>query len=118
MEERQCLYCQSAFFPNKYSRRQKVCSNPDCQKKRQLDSMKLWRQKNPNYFKYDSSKGLVWLETQRKRSKDWRANNPQKVKAYRRAHYEAYRAYMRDYMRKYRQKNKPLPSQGAPENTP
>lgn len=103
MEQRACLYCNTLFTPNKYSPRQKVCSNPECQKRRQTDSMKDWRQKNPNYFKYDESKDPGWLETQRKRSKMWREKNPDKVRAYRQAHSEEYRSYMRDYMRKYRQ---------------
>lgn len=77
--------------------------------------MKLWRQKNPDYFKYDESKGLVWLETQRKRSKAWRVKNPQKVRAYRQSHYETYRAYMRDYMRRYRQKNEGPPKTIDPQ---
>ena len=107
MEARQCFYCQSAFTPNKYSPRQKICSNPECQKKRQLDSMKLWRQSHPQYFKYDESKGTEWLKVQRDRSKRWRENNPEKVKSYRQTHLEQYREYMRGYMRAYRQKKKP-----------
>ena len=103
MEQRSCLYCNAVFTPNKYSPRQKVCSNPECQKKRQMDSMKVWRDKNPNYFKYDESKEPGWIETQRKRSKQWREKNPDKVRAYRQAHSEEYRNYMREYMRKYRQ---------------
>ena len=111
-----CVYCHSEFTPNKYSPSQKVCSNPECQKTRQLESMKVWREKNPNYFKYDESKGLVWLETQRKRSKVWRENNPEKVRAYRQTHSQEYRQYMREYMRQYREKKKtsagpPVPPQ-------
>lgn len=64
--------------------------------------MKVWREKNPNYFKYDESKEPGWIETQRKRSKLWREKNPDKVRAYRQAHSEEYRNYMREYMRKYR----------------
>ncbi len=118
MEPRACIYCSSTFSANKYSPRQKVCSNPECQKKRQLESMKVWRERNPNYFKYDESKGLVWLETQRKRSKVWRAKNPDKVKAYRQAHTGEYRQYMKDYMRQYRQKKKASVNPPSPENPP
>ena len=106
MESRSCLFCNTPFTPNKYSPRQKVCSSADCQKKRQLGSMQVWRKKNPNYFKYDESKGLEWLELQRKRSKLWRDKNPDKVRSYRVAHNQEYRQYMRDYMRQYRQKQK------------
>ena len=106
MDNRNCLFCNSAFAPNKYSPRQKVCSSPECQKKRQLNSMRVWRKKNPNYFKYDESKGLEWLELQRRRSKVWRDKNPEKVRSYRAAHGQEYRQYMREYMRQYRQKRK------------
>ena len=81
-----------------------------------MESMKAWREKNPNYFKYDESKEPGWIETQRKRSKLWREKNPDKVRAYRQAHNEEYRNYMRDYMRKYRQ-IKTSSAQGNPAIT-
>ena len=118
MDTRTCLYCQTTFNPNKYSRRQKVCSNAECQKKRQRDSMKVWRERNPNYFKYDESKGLAWLETQRKRSKQWRQNNPEKVRSYRKSHLSEYREYMREYMRRYREKKKTTPQGDNPSLPP
>ena len=106
MENQSCIYCGAAFSPNKYSPRQKVCSAAECQKKRQLESMRLWRKKNPNYFKYDESKGTEWIETQRRRSKLWREKNPDKVRSYRQAHSDEYRSYMREYMRQYRQRHR------------
>ena len=106
MDNRSCLFCNSAFLPNKYSPRQKVCSSAECQKKRQLESMRNWRKKNPNYFKYDESKGIEWLEMQRRRSKLWRDKNPEKVRSYRQAHSDEYRSYMRQYMRQYRQRRR------------
>ena len=121
MENQSCIYCGASFSPNKYSPRQKVCSSTECQKKRQLESMRLWRTKNPNYFKYDESKGAAWIETQRRRSKLWREKNPDKVRSYRQAHSEEYRSYMRDYMRKYRQRKGEGGSTAtmpAPENSP
>jgi hypothetical protein len=108
METRNCEYCLLPFTPNKYSRRQKICSDPACQKKRQLESMRQWREKNPNYFKYDESKGLGWLETQRRRAKTWRQNNPDKLRVYRETHLAQYRSYMREYMRRYRAKKDSL----------
>ena len=70
--------------------------------------MRVWREKNPNYFKYDESKGMEWLQTQRRRSKVWREKNPDKVKVYRQTHLTEYREYMREYMHRYRQKKKML----------
>src|SRR6185503_20601861 len=123
MENNLCLFCSAPFAPNKYSPRQKVCSNAECQKKRQLESMRAWRKKNPNYFKYDESKGLEWLQMQRRRSKLWRDKNPEKVRSYRQAHSDEYRAYMRQYMRQYRQRRRgesdtaTLPGPETPSNS-
>ena len=121
MKARVCVYCGTSFSPNKYSPRQKVCSNPACQKKRQLESMKLWREKYPNYFKYDESKGPEWVSRQRQRSKVWREKNPDKVRLYRSAHLKEYREYMREYMQKYRVKksqgNTQRPEEGNPTTT-
>lgn len=80
--------------------------------------MRLWREKNPNYFKYDESKGPAWLEIQRRRSKNWREKNPDKVRSYRLAHSQEYRQYMRQYMRQYRQKKKSQSSQSAGGSPP
>ena len=119
MENKNCLFCSTPFVPNKYSPKQKVCSNVECQKKRQLDSMRSWRQKNPNYFKYDESKGMEWLQLQRRRSKIWRDKNPEKVRSYRTEHHREYREYMREYMRQYRQKQKgPSAASSAPPDVP
>ena len=115
MESRLCVHCKTSFIPSKYSPRQSVCSNAECQKKRQLESMRVWREKNPNYFKYDETKGKDWIDTQRKRSKEWRQNNPDKVRSYRSAHLEEYRRYMREYMRSYREKKKKSVEPTSPE---
>ncbi len=74
--------------------------------------MKRWRDSHPNYFRYEESKGIEWLETQRKRAKAWREKNGDKLKAYRQAHSQEYRDYMRDYMRRYRQKQRGAESTG------
>lgn len=124
MDPKVCIYCKSAFTPNKYSPRQKICASAECQKKRQLDSMRQWRERNPNYFKYDESKGPVWLEAQRRRSKQWREKNPEKVRAYRENHSTEYRQYMKEYMRRYREKKRvpteppsAPPAGGTPSNS-
>jgi len=106
-----CRYCGRPFEKNKYSPRQRVCSHPECQHTRQIDSMREWRKKHPNYFRYDESKGEEWLRTQRERSRVWRQRNPDKIRAYRQTHLQEYRSYMRDYMRRYREKKKSDTSQ-------
>jgi hypothetical protein len=101
-----CIYCNEPFDRNKYSPRQKVCSKTECQHKRQISSMRDWRNKHPNYFKYDESKGEDWLKVQRERSKQWRMRNPDKIRAYRQTHLSEYRNYVRDYMKNYRANRK------------
>ena len=114
IEQRFCVICNAAFAANKYSPRQKVCSKPECQRERQIRSMKEWRSAHPDYFKYDESKGESWLQAQRERSRSWRQNNPDKIRSYRQRHIDEYRGYMREYMRRYRQKRK---SEAAGEST-
>lgn len=108
-----CLYCQQPFEQNKYSKRQKVCSKAECQHARQLASMKEWREKHPDYFKYDESKGEEWLKTQRERSRQWRQRNPDKIRTYRQTHLDDYRNYMREYMKKYRDRKRAQGGSGA-----
>lgn len=117
MESKACIFCHETFTPNKYSPKQTTCSNPECQKRRQLESMKQWRQSHPNYFKFDETKPAEWIQKQRERSKLWRQSNPDKVRAYRQVHLNDYRQYMREYMRQYRQ-NKKSGDEPTPHTTP
>ena len=69
MGERRCLYCQQNFQPSKFQRRQAVCGEADCQRRRRADyhraklaadpeyrdvcrdSPRKWRSCNPDYWK-------------------------------------------------------------------
>src|SRR5919112_1150198 len=69
MGERRCLYCQQIFQPSKFQRRQAVCGEADCQRRRRADyhrrklaadpeysdvccdSPRKWRSRNPDYWK-------------------------------------------------------------------
>ena len=106
--EKKCNKCGSVFIPNKYRPNQDVCSNIECQYQRQLENMKRWRDKNPNYFKYKEEQDNSWKETCRQRSLQWREKHHEYLKLYRDAHKKRHREYMRDYMRKYRKKKKDL----------
>lgn len=101
-----CEKCNEQFIPNKYRRQQKVCSKPECQRKRQLDDMSLWREQNPNYFR-DAK--ILWRQLTRERARIWRQRNKRKQHLYRQTHKEDIRLYMREYMRRYRN-----PSGGKP----
>jgi hypothetical protein len=69
MGERRCLYCQQVFQPSKFQRRQAVCGEGDCQRRRRTDyhrrklaadpeyrdvcrdSPRKWRSRHPDYWK-------------------------------------------------------------------
>lgn len=96
-----CKICQNEFTPSKYRRSQKVCFSPSCQRKRQLENLKQWRQKNPYYFVYGHY-DVDWKGDYKARSRDWRQRHRSYLKRYRKAHAARYREYMREYMQRYR----------------
>jgi len=107
MEEgKMCALCKKWFMPNKYRPNQEICSNLECQYKRQLENMKRWRNKNPNYFKYREVKDTTWKETCRERARKWRHSHLEYLKLYRQEHRKAHRDYMKKYMREYRRRKK------------
>ena len=105
-EERICSICKKPFLPNKYRPNQQICSNLECQYKRQLDNMKKWRDKNPHYFKYKEMRDAKWREVCRERARKWRQRHLEYLKLYRQEHREEHKEYMRNYMREYRRKRK------------
>ncbi|MFH1846369.1 MAG: hypothetical protein ABH869_02300 [Candidatus Omnitrophota bacterium] len=113
-KERICMMCGKHFIPNKYRPNQEVCSSLECQYQRQLSNMKVWREANPNYFKYKESQDKSWKQACRERSLDWRRKHKEYLQLYREANKERHREYMRDYMRKYRQRKKEHQEQVEP----
>ena len=105
-EGKACSVCKKWFLPSKYRPNQQICSNLECQYKRQLDNMKKWREKNPHYFKYREVKDTMWRESCRERARKWRQYHLEYLKLYRQEHKEAHREYMRKYMREYRKRKK------------
>lgn len=105
-EERKCIICGNVFRANKYRPNQKVCSNVECQYKRQLDNMAIWRSRNPNYFQYKEANDDSWKETCKTRSLEWRKRHKEYLKLYRDAHKGRHRNYMKEYMRDYRKRKK------------
>ena len=114
-EEKICRICGKLFFYNKYRPNQIFCSSLECQYQRQLDNMKRWRDRNPNYFKYKESQDASWKETCRQRSLDWRKKHQEYLKLYRGEHRERHRSYMKDYMREYRKRKKLVQGPGEGE---
>lgn len=97
-----CRICQKEFIPNKYHPKQQVCFQTACQKARQLENEKSWRQNNPDYFKCLGQEEH-WKEVRHRYSKLWRDNHQDYLKNYDKAHQDQRREYMRNYMRRYRE---------------
>jgi hypothetical protein len=72
MGERRCRYCEKTFQLSKYQRRQTVCSDTDCQKRRRTD----YRQQK---LKTDEEYRQVCRDSSRK----WRSQSPEYWKRYR-----------------------------------
>ena len=101
-----CKICQREFIPNKYRPQQKVCSEPECQRKRQFENVKDWQRRNPDYFKYGQSLPS-WKERHNLSSKRWRQKHVRHLKKYWKEHKEFRRLYMKEYMRRYRKRVHP-----------
>ena len=114
--EKKCKICDKMFIPNKYRPNQEVCSSLECQYQRQLENMKIWRDDNPNYFKYKESQDKSWKQACRERSLDWRRKHKEYLQLYREANKERHREYMREYMRVYRQRKKEQESEKDPQD--
>jgi hypothetical protein len=83
MGERRCLYCEEIFQPSKFQRRQAVCGEADCQRRRRADyhrakiaadpeyreacrdSPRKWRSRNPDYWKQYRQKNPASVEQNR-----------------------------------------------------
>ena len=77
-----CSVCQKEFKPNKFHPRQKVCNDPECQHKRQIDNQKSWRNENPNYFKY-KERQTPWERKRAEYLKIWKSTHKNYFKIYR-----------------------------------
>ncbi len=97
-----CIYCQREFEPSKYRRsKQRACADPSCQKRRQMDNLVSWQEKNPLYYRIKRM-DPIWRSKARARAKRWRTIHKDRIQAYRLTTMDQYRIYMREYMRRYR----------------
>ena len=96
-----CKICNKEFKPNKYHPNQRVCPDSVCQHKRQIQNIRQWRAKNPEYFKCRDQEEF-WRKNRRNYSRSWRMAHKDYLREYSRSHREERREYMREYMRRYR----------------
>ncbi len=77
-EPRCCPYCQRSFHPSPYRLQQRVCSQPDCQRRRRADYHRLKIQTDP-----------VYAQVVQDSRKQWRDEHADYQRSYRRTHPEA-----------------------------
>jgi len=77
-----CSVCSKEFVPNKFHPNQKVCKSLDCQHQRQIDNQKVWREENPNYFKY-KERDTPWEKKRAEYLKTWKSSHKNYFKIYR-----------------------------------
>jgi hypothetical protein len=89
-----CCVCQQQFVPHpSLKKRQRTCGAKPCRKELKKRSDKVWREKNPDYFKGRYDMAL----------KDWYENNTEYKQRYRREHPEYVRKNV-SYVRAYRKR--------------
>lgn len=59
---RRCPYCQQIFQPSPYRLQQRVCSRPDCQRRRRADYHRRKIQSDPVYAKGVQESQQAWRE--------------------------------------------------------
>jgi len=89
-------------MPNKYHPNQQVCSQPECQRIRQVQNEKDWRIRNPEYFKCLGQESS-WRHNRHRYTKLWKATHKDYLKEYENNHKEQRKEYFREYMRHYRE---------------
>jgi hypothetical protein len=77
---KRCVWCQTLFKPDPRSKgRQKYCSKPECQRKRQRQNERQWRLSNPECLAYQRQQSRQWHRTRPDYSRQRRAQNPEVV---------------------------------------
>lgn len=75
---KRCPYCGCHYIPYiRAAKAQKSCSRAVCRKKRQRQSYKSWRDKNPEYFRGRYIKVKQWLAAHPDYQRGYRAKNPE-----------------------------------------
>lgn len=97
-----CKICQIEFVPSKYRPNQQVCSKAECQKARQIQNLKDWRLRNPDYFKCLGQESS-WRQDRHRYTRLWKGTHKETLKDYESGHKKQRREYMREYMRRRRQ---------------
>jgi len=79
MGERRCLYCQQNFQPSKFQRRQAVCGEADCQRRRRADYHRRKLNADPEYREVCRDSPRKWRSRHPDYWKQYRQKNPESV---------------------------------------
>lgn len=94
LTRKRCPHCLSLFVPDpRAGGRQRYCSKPSCQNKRQRLNERGWRMKNPDSLAYQQSQSRAWHKAHPDYSRKRRADDPDLVQRNRRQT----RQWMRDF---------------------
>jgi hypothetical protein len=81
---RRCPYCQCSFVPSVYRPQQRVCSRPECQRRRQSDCHRQKLASDPEYRQVVRESQKQWWDEHPDYQKQYRRGNPQQVENNRR----------------------------------
>jgi hypothetical protein len=88
-----CPYCRREFVPSPYCPQQRVCSRPDCQRRRRREDHRTRIESDPEYRQ-------ICRDSRRK----WRARNPDYQRRYRETRPEYAERNRRDQRRRDRRR--------------
>ncbi len=80
MNVRQCPYCGRSFSPSRFQPSQRVCSDPDCQKRRRAEARNRQLERDPEYRGVCVDSRRKWREAHPEYPRQWRATHPDYVK--------------------------------------
>lgn len=76
-EPRRCLYCRSLFLPPPRGPEQRVCGQPDCQRRRRADSRRQKVATDPEYRQVVRDSQKKWREKRRGYQKRYWKEHPE-----------------------------------------
>ena len=79
--QKRCKCCRELFQPDARTKgKQRYCSKPECQSKRQRQNEKDWRRRNPECVEYQYQQTRQWNNAHPDYSRQRRIENPQFLK--------------------------------------
>ena len=77
MPRRCCRYCQVSFEPSKFRPDQRVCHQPECQRRRRAEYHRLKTMADPEYAQVVRDSRRKWRQAHPDYQKVWRQSHPE-----------------------------------------